>query len=548
MNKEVESNFDDILYDQDIGMEIRIEIPEINYEEAIEMPKLEIPDTEEKMELKKEILYEKAINIDEVKIKEIEIEKQEEKTEEKKFKSIDNVEVLTIDNKKDKELKAIEHANILKKSEKSNIKETKKVEDKAAKIVTEKNKKLKKDKNNKEKKSKVKTIKQKGNKKETKIDNSYTENSTYLIILAIVILISSIVLLLNGQKREKNSNVVELVGDQTIILNINDEYKEPGYVAIDFSKGDVTKQVDVANNINTSVAGIYNVTYRYKDSMVKRNVIVQNKNEIKFELKGEKLVFSKLNTDFVEDGYEVLYNNLDYSSNVKKFGNVDLNKPGLYKLYYVINIDGNVKTLVRNVIVYTGEILDNNSSLVKDINNYLIDEIHYSNAISVNNLNYQVLLYFGVLNCQELNVEGLNICLNNLFKTDVSLKENIKYEGQNANIIYDKTKQEYVVKRLDLPRNTENIYKVILEGDNIYLYEKYAYKVLINNKEICDGKTKAILYSSVDRSLETGYEICEKSCETCEVVRTKNYIETLYKHTFKKFNNKYIWNKTEMVK
>ena len=45
MNKEVESNFDDILYDQDIGVEIRIEIPKINYEEAIEMPKfkLEIP-------------------------------------------------------------------------------------------------------------------------------------------------------------------------------------------------------------------------------------------------------------------------------------------------------------------------------------------------------------------------------------------------------------------------------------------------------------------------------------------------------------------------
>lgn len=443
-----------------------------------------------------------------------------------KYKAATKIE--EVGKSKDSELKVMEEANILAKPKKE---EPKKEEPK---------------------KEEVKKVKKKP-KKKAKIDNAYTEASTYLIILIIIISLASIYLVITTKQKEKKTKVIELYGDETVVLNVNDRYIESGYVAVDFNKGDVTRDVVVSNNVDTSTPGIYEVKYEFKSGSIrttaKRNVIVTNKNSIDFRLAGNSTVFSKLNAEFVEDGYVATYNGEDYSHKVKRFGEVDLNKPGLYKLYYAIAIDGNVKALYRNVIVYAGDILSDNEPLVEEVNNYLIDEVHYSSEITLDNINSSVLLYFGALNCKDLNRDQLNSCLNELFKTDkIEIKANTTYVGKNAEILFNKKEDKFVIKKLDLPRNLDNLAQVIVEGDNLYVYETYAYEVLINNKEICDGKTKKLLYSGVDRNTETGYETCTKSCPNCEIMRSRHYRESLYLHTFKKVADKYVWIKTEMIK
>ena len=59
---------------------------------------------------------------------------------------------------------------------------------------------------------------------------------------------------------------IYLNGDNPLSLNLNQEYVEPGYSSIDNSDGNTTSKVVVTNNINTTVAGIYNVKYSVSDS------------------------------------------------------------------------------------------------------------------------------------------------------------------------------------------------------------------------------------------------------------------------------------------
>ncbi|MDE6292773.1 MAG: DUF5011 domain-containing protein, partial [Bacilli bacterium] len=70
--------------------------------------------------------------------------------------------------------------------------------------------------------------------------------------------------------------------DGDITLFVGDTYIEPGYTAHDAYDGDITKKVEVTNNINTSLAGSYTIEYKVEDSsnniaIQKRNIIVKEK-------------------------------------------------------------------------------------------------------------------------------------------------------------------------------------------------------------------------------------------------------------------------------
>ncbi len=78
---------------------------------------------------------------------------------------------------------------------------------------------------------------------------------------------------------------IYLKGSNPLSLNLNQNYVEPGYSSIDNSDGNTTAKVVVSNNINTSVAGIYNVSYSVSDSTgnynsVNRVVYVGNAEQI----------------------------------------------------------------------------------------------------------------------------------------------------------------------------------------------------------------------------------------------------------------------------
>lgn len=382
-------------------------------------------------------------------------------------------------------------------------------------------------------------------------------------IIALILVIIVIVLLTTRKKVEKGHPVIKLVGDETIVLELGNEYKDMGYFALDQEDGDITDRVNVIGEVNTAKPGVYQVKYKVLDTdriktEVYRTIIVKSKtNEFDFKLEGDDIVFINPNKEYIEEGYTASYKNENVSSEVKKFGSINRSVPGNYNLFYVLEKDEQVAVLKRTVIVYKGEEMGKDADLITELNNWIIDEVHYSNKISMDNVSTSVLLYFGVLNCHNdrtiIPYDDLNECLSKILNVDkIKIPTTTKYQGKRANITYNQEKQSWIVNKLDLPNPKEDLYKVVLDGNTIYLYELYGYEVLLNNREVCDGNDNKIYYSGVDRNTLLGYESCKiVTCETesCDnIVRTKKYKLALYLHTFKLSNGKYYWSSTEMIK
>ena len=81
---------------------------------------------------------------------------------------------------------------------------------------------------------------------------------------------------------------IKLKGKETIEIYIGDKYSEPGFSAKDNYDGDITKNIEVKNNINNKKAGTYEITYSVADSSnnkteVKRKIIVKEKPIVKTE-------------------------------------------------------------------------------------------------------------------------------------------------------------------------------------------------------------------------------------------------------------------------
>jgi hypothetical protein len=53
---------------------------------------------------------------------------------------------------------------------------------------------------------------------------------------------------------------LEIVGDEAVIVELGSDYEDAGWVA-DLNGEDVSDQVEVESTVNTSVAGVYSITY-----------------------------------------------------------------------------------------------------------------------------------------------------------------------------------------------------------------------------------------------------------------------------------------------
>ena len=81
---------------------------------------------------------------------------------------------------------------------------------------------------------------------------------------------------------DKQKPVINLLGDDKIVINYNEEYKEPGFTVIDNYDGNITDKVVVKNNINNKKPGTYKISYKVNDSSnnsekKERVVIVKDK-------------------------------------------------------------------------------------------------------------------------------------------------------------------------------------------------------------------------------------------------------------------------------
>lgn len=60
--------------------------------------------------------------------------------------------------------------------------------------------------------------------------------------------------------------VITLKGSREVIFNLNEDYKEPGFISTDNYDGDITSNVTTTNNINKDAIGTYEVVYKVSDS------------------------------------------------------------------------------------------------------------------------------------------------------------------------------------------------------------------------------------------------------------------------------------------
>lgn len=153
---------------------------------------------------------------------------------------------------------------------------------------------------------------------------------------------------------------INLNGEEIITLELNEEYKEPGYTSSYFNK-DLTKSVKVENNVDNTKIGEYSIIYTVKtkkclkDNSVKRIVKVVDKISPEITLEGKENITIYLNNEYKELGYKAVDNyDGDITENVIITNNVDKTKIGEYKIIYkVSDSSNNVSEVERTIKVIT---------------------------------------------------------------------------------------------------------------------------------------------------------------------------------------------------
>ena len=191
--------------------------------------------------------------------------------------------------------------------------------------------------------------------KKINIDFSKINLKTLLFAVGIIAVIVVIIIIIVSLSGKKDDYVIVLSGGEKITIGLNKEYIEPGYKAYDKNKNDVSNQVKITNDIDTSKKGEYKVLYSIgKVNRVRYVTVAEIANETFIYLQGEvNAMYLEIGEKYVEPGYDV-YDNVDdnLKNKVKITGKVNTSEVGTYRLTYsVVNSRNVTTTATRTVIV-----------------------------------------------------------------------------------------------------------------------------------------------------------------------------------------------------
>lgn len=198
-------------------------------------------------------------------------------------------------------------------------------------------------------------------KEDTNIDKEFEKNkksgfslknipSKYFIIGGIIIFaiiaIIVIILLLTG-----NKNTIELIGEEKIIITKDSDYIEPGYKAYDKKKNDITNQVQITSNVDTSKVGEYEILYSVNGITEVRYVTV-TEGDTYIYLKGKVNMYLEKGEKYIEPGYQV-FDSVDQNltEKVKVSGTVNTSKVGTYQIIYSVVNSRNITVTEKRTIV-----------------------------------------------------------------------------------------------------------------------------------------------------------------------------------------------------
>lgn len=198
-------------------------------------------------------------------------------------------------------------------------------------------------------------------KEETNIDHQFEKEKKislknikpiYWIIAGVILLITIITIVVVIILNRGDKYTIELVGDERVIVTIGSTYIEPGYNAYDRENNDVSSEVKITSNVDTSKIGEYEVVYTI-DGITKVRYVVVNEGSTYLRLLGDMNMYLKVGEKYVEPGYQV-YDSADQNltEKVKVSGKVDTSKAGTYQITYsVVNSRNQTITERRTIIV-----------------------------------------------------------------------------------------------------------------------------------------------------------------------------------------------------
>ena len=132
-------------------------------------------------------------------------------------------------------------------------------------------------------------------KKSTNIDDELNDKKTknfhinlnnkniLLLIIGAIFLVFGIIFLITLNTKNKVNYFLELNGNELLTIYKDNEYIEPSYIARDNKGNDLTKEVIIDSNLDTSKKGTYQIVYTVTNSTgvttsAKRTVIVMDAN------------------------------------------------------------------------------------------------------------------------------------------------------------------------------------------------------------------------------------------------------------------------------
>jgi surface protein len=163
--------------------------------------------------------------------------------------------------------------------------------------------------------------------------------------------------------------VITLVGESTVTLEVGTTYTDEGASASDNYDGDITSNIVIVNNVDTSVVGTYTVTYNVSDSNgneaeeVTRTVQIVDTTVPVITLEGESTVTLEVGTTYSDAGAIASDNyDGDITSNIVIVNNVDTSVVGTYTVTYnVSDSNGNeAEEVTRTVNVESSLSVDDN--------------------------------------------------------------------------------------------------------------------------------------------------------------------------------------------
>lgn len=111
-----------------------------------------------------------------------------------------------------------------------------------------------------------------------KVEKAVKNTSPKIIAVTLIFLVLGLILGVGSCYFLTKNDKFEIIGEKDITLNVGDSYVESGAKVIAFGK-DLSNQIEIESDVNTSVAGIYVVKYKvnnfkYKDIVRVRYVTV----------------------------------------------------------------------------------------------------------------------------------------------------------------------------------------------------------------------------------------------------------------------------------